>query len=164
MTRRPFNFSAGPATLPEEVLSQAAQEMLDWRGSGMSVMEMSHRGKEFISIYEEAERDIRTLLAVPDEFSILFMQGGANAENAILPLNLSRGEQTDYVVTGNWSERSQKEARKYCSVNIAASNAADGHTHLPGPGRWQLSKDARYVHVCTNETVYGIEMHELPDL
>lgn len=161
---RPFNFSAGPACLPEEVLAQAASEMLDWHGSGMSVMEMSHRGKEFVSIYEDAERDLRELLAVPSEFSILFMQGGGIAANAIVPLNLSRGGQTDYVVTGNWSERSQKEARKYCQVNIAASNAETGTTSLPRAASWQLSADARYVHVCSNETVHGIEMHELPDL
>ena len=161
---RPFNFSAGPATLPEEVLQQAAAEMLDWHGSGMSVMEMSHRGKEFVSIYEEAESDIRELLAVPQEFSILFMQGGAIAENAIVPLNLSQGHSADYVVTGSWSDKSQKEARKYCQVNIAASNEANGHIDLPAPASWQLSPDARYVHVCTNETVHGVEMHELPDL
>ena len=161
---RPFNFSAGPATLPEEVLQQAAAEMLDWHGSGMSVMEMSHRGKEFVSIYEDAENDIRELLEVPQEFSILFMQGGGIAENAIVPLNLSAGRTADYVVTGNWSDRSQKEARKYCSVNLAASNEADGHTHMPAPASWQLSLDARYVHVCSNETVHGVEMHELPDL
>ena len=162
--KRPFNFSAGPATLPEEVLQQASAEMLDWRGSGMSVMEMSHRGREFMSIHEEAERDIRELLAVPPEFSVLFMQGGGIAENAIVPLNLSAGQRTDYVITGNWSDRSQKEARKYCQVNIAASNEAAGHTTLPAPATWQLSADARYVHVCTNETVHGVEMHELPDL
>ena len=162
--KRPFNFSAGPATLPEEVLQQASAEMLDWRGSGMSVMEMSHRGREFMSIHEEAERDIRGLLAVPPEFSVLFMQGGGIAENAIVPLNLSAGQRTDYVITGNWSDRSQKEARKYCQVNIAASNEAAGHTTLPAPATWQLSADARYVHVCTNETVHGVEMHELPDL
>ncbi len=161
---RPFNFSAGPATLPEEVLQQAAAEMLDWHGSGMSVMEMSHRGKEFVSIYEEAESDIRELLAVPQEFSILFMQGGAIAENAIVPLNLSGGQSADYVITGNWSDRSQREARKYCQVKIAASNEAHGYTNLPAPADWQLSPDARYVHVCTNETVHGVEMHELPDL
>ena len=161
---RPFNFSAGPATLPEEVLQQAAAEMLDWHGSGMSVMEMSHRGKEFMSIYEDAESNIRELLEVPQEFSILFMQGGGIAENAIVPLNLSGGQKADYVVTGNWSNRSQKEARKYCSVNLAASNEANGHTHMPAPASWQLSLDARYVHVCSNETVHGVEMHELPDL
>jgi phosphoserine aminotransferase len=161
---RPFNFSAGPAVMPEEVLRKAAAEMLDWHGSGMGVMEMSHRGKEFISIYEAAERDLRELLAVPENFKILFMQGGGIAENAIVPMNLSHGESADFVVTGAWSERSQKEARKFCQVHVAASNAASGYTTLPPAPTWQLTKNARYVHVCSNETVHGVEMHELPDL
>jgi phosphoserine aminotransferase len=130
----------------------------------MGVMEMSHRGKEFISIYEAAERDLRELLAVPENFKILFMQGGGIAENAIVPMNLSRGESADFVVTGAWSERSQKEARKFCQVHVAASNAASGYTTLPPAPTWQLTKNARYVHVCSNETVHGVEMHELPDL
>jgi len=161
---RPYNFSAGPAAIPEEVLQQAAAEMLDWHGSGMSVMEMSHRGKEFISIYEQAEADLRELLAVPANFKILFMQGGGLAENAIVPLNLSRGESADFVVTGSWSDKSQKEAGKYCEVHIAASNKADGHTSLPAPASWQLSKAPRYVHLCSNETIHGVEFQELPDL
>jgi phosphoserine aminotransferase len=161
---RPFNFSAGPAVLPEEVLERAAAEMLDWHGSGMGVMEMSHRGKEFVSIYEAAESDLRELLAVPKNFRILFMQGGGIAENAIVPLNLSRGESADFVVTGAWSERSQKEARKYCQANVAASNAETSYTTLPAAGSWKLSQNPRYVHVCSNETVHGVEMHELPDL
>jgi phosphoserine aminotransferase len=161
---RPFNFSAGPAAMPQEVLTEAAAEMLDWHGSGMSVMEMSHRGKEFISIYEQAHADLRELLAVPPNFKILFMQGGGLAENAILPLNLSRGGVADFVVTGSWSQKSQQEAGKYCNVHIAATNAADGHTSLPAPASWQLSPGASYVHVCTNETINGVEYHELPDL
>jgi phosphoserine aminotransferase len=161
---RPFNFSAGPAVLPEEVLQQAASEMLDWHGSGMSVMEMSHRGKEFISIYEHAEADFRELMAVPPNFKILFMQGGGLAENAIVPLNLSRGGAADFVVTGSWSAKSQKEARKYCDVQIAASNEGSRHTSIPAPASWQLRGDASYVHVCTNETIDGLEFHELPDL
>jgi len=161
---RPFNFSAGPAALPEDVLQQAAAEMLDWHGSGMSVMEMSHRGKEFITIAQAAEADLRTLLGIPAHFKVLFMQGGAIAENAILPMNLSRGGLTDYVVTGSWSEKSAKEARKYAQVHIAADNTADAHTTLPAFGSWQLSQDAAYVHVCSNETIHGVEMHELPDL
>ena len=161
---RPFNFSAGPAALPEEVLQQAASEMLDWHGSGMGVMEMSHRGKEFISIAQQAEADLRDLLAVPTTHKILFMQGGALAENAILPMNLSRAGRTDYVITGSWSQKSAKEARKYSDVHIAATNEADRHTQLPGYGSWQLSDDAHYVHVCSNETIHGVEMHELPDL
>ncbi|MDQ3058465.1 MAG: 3-phosphoserine/phosphohydroxythreonine transaminase [Pseudomonadota bacterium] len=161
---RPFNFSAGPAALPEEVLQQAAAEMLDWHGSGMSVMEMSHRGKEFISIYEHAEADFRELMAVPKDFKILFMQGGGLGENAIVPLNLSRGAAADFVVTGGWSDKSQKEARKYCDVQIAATNAGNQHTSLPAPGSWRLRGDASYVHVCTNETIHGLEFQELPDL
>ena len=161
---RPFNFSAGPANLPEEVLQQAAAEMLDWHGSGMSVMEMSHRGKEFISIYENAEADFRELMAVPANFKILFMQGGGLAENAIVPLNLSRGNSADFVVTGSWSDKSQKEARKYCDVRIAATNADSDHTQLPAPASWNLRRDVSYVHVCTNETIHGVEFQELPDL
>ncbi|MFT3858083.1 MAG: 3-phosphoserine/phosphohydroxythreonine transaminase [Aquabacterium sp.] len=161
---RPFNFAAGPAALPEEVLQQAASEMLDWHGTGMSVMEMSHRGKDFISIAKQAEADLREILAIPSHFKVLFMQGGAIAENAILPMNLSRSGRTDYVITGSWSQKSAKEARKYCDVHIAASNEADHHTSLPAYEDWQLSADAAYVHVCNNETIHGVEMHELPDL
>jgi len=161
---RPFNFSAGPANLPEEVLQQAAGEMLDWHGSGMSVMEMSHRGKEFGSIYEAAEADFRELMAIPAHFKILFMQGGGLAENAIVPLNLSRGRSADFVVTGSWSDKSQKEARKYCDAQVAASNADNGHTQLPSPSGWKLRPDAAYVHLCTNETINGVEFQSLPDL
>jgi phosphoserine aminotransferase len=161
---RPFNFAPGPATLPEEVLQQAASEMLNWRGSGMGVMEMSHRGKEFISIAQQAEADLREILAIPAHFKVLFMQGGAIAENAIVPMNLSRGGRADYVITGSWSQKSAKEARKYADVNVAASNEADHHTRMPAYGSWQLSSNAAYVHVCSNETVHGVEMHELPDL
>ena len=161
---RPYNFSAGPANLPEEVLRQAADEMLDWHGSGMSVMEMSHRGKEFIAIYESAEADFRALMAVPSNFKILFMQGGGLAENAIVPLNLSYGSGADFVVTGSWSEKSQKEAGKYCNSQIAASSQASGFTTLPAPTSWHLRNDASYVHLCTNETIHGVEFHSLPDL
>ena len=161
---RPYNFSAGPAAMPEAVLQRAAAEMLDWQGSGMSVMEMSHRGKEFGAICTQAEADIRTLLAVPEHFHILFMQGGGLGENAIVPMNLSRGTVADFVITGSWSIKSQKEAQRYCTANIAASNAGDHHTRLPDPSTWQLSKDASYVHLCTNETINGIEFQQLPDL
>ncbi|RSZ44481.1 3-phosphoserine/phosphohydroxythreonine transaminase [Variovorax beijingensis] len=161
---RPYNFSAGPAAMPESVLQRAASEMLDWQGSGMSVMEMSHRGKEFGAICTGAEADIRTLLAVPEHFHILFMQGGGLGENAIVPMNLSRGTAADFVITGSWSIKSQKEAQRYCTANIAASNAGDHHTRLPDPSTWQLSKDASYVHLCTNETINGIEFQQLPDL
>jgi phosphoserine aminotransferase len=161
---RPFNFSAGPAAMPLEVLQQAAAEMTDWHGSGMGVMEMSHRGKEFISIYEQAEADVRELLAVPANFKILFMQGGGLAENAIVPLNLSRGETVDVVVTGSWSEKSYKEASNYCMSHLAATGAENNFTSIPTAAQWQLSSNAQYVHICTNETIHGVEFHTLPDL
>ena len=162
---RPYNFSAGPAAIPADVLQQAAAEMLDWHGSGMGVMEMSHRGKEFLSIYEQAEADLRELLAVPSHFKILFMQGGGLAENAIVPLNLSRAGAVDFVVTGSWSQKSHKEARKYASeVNVVATAEDTGFTTLPDPSTWTTSRGASYLHICTNETINGIEFHQLPDL
>ena len=161
---RPFNFSAGPAALPEEVLRTAAAEMLDWHGSGMGVMEMSHRGKEFISIYEAAERDLRELLAVPAHFKILFMQGGGLAENAIVPLNLSRGGAMDFVLTGSWSQKSYKEAARYGQARVAASSESDGFCQVPPPASWQIGADAQYVHLCSNETIHGVEFQVLPDL
>jgi len=161
---RPYNFSAGPAAMPAEVLEIAAREMLDWHGSGMSVMEMSHRGKAFGEIATQAEADLRELLAIPSHFRVLFMQGGGLAENAIVPMNLSRGGVVDFVVTGSWSQKSFKEAGRYATTRLAASNAEGHHTALPDPATWQLSPDAQYVHVCTNETINGIEFHELPDL
>src|SRR2546423_3736000 len=161
---RVFNFSPGPAVMPEEVLRRAAAEMLDWHGSGMSVMEMSHRGKEFISIADKAEADLRALLAIPSSYKVLFLQGGAVAENAIVPMNLLGSRSVaDYVNTGEWSKKSIKEAKKYCTVNIAAS-AEDKHfTYVPAQETWQLSKDAAYVHVCTNETIGGVEYQWGPD-
>ena len=161
---RAWNFSAGPAAMPEAVLQQAAAEMLDWHSSGMGVMEMSHRGKEFISIYEQAEADLRELLAVPANFRILFMQGGGLAENAIVPLNLSQGGAMDFVLTGSWSQKSHKEAGKYGQARVAATAQASGFTSLPAPATWQIGADSRYVHICGNETIHGVEFHELPDL
>ena len=161
---RVFNFSAGPAVLPEPVLQQAAAEMLDWHGSGMSVMEMSHRGKEFISIHAEAEQDLRELLAVPANYKVLFLQGGAIAENAIVPMNLLRGHSVaDYVNTGEWSKKSIKEAKKYCTVNIAASSEDRKFTYIPPQSDWKLTPDAGYVHICSNETIGGLEYHWVPD-
>jgi len=161
---RVYNFSPGPAVLPESVLQKAAREMLDWHGSGMSVMEMSHRGKEFISIADKAEADLRALLKVPANYKVLFLQGGAIGENAIVPMNLVR-ERTvaDYINTGEWSKKSIKEAKKYCTVNVAAS-AEDKHfTYVPAQTTWNLTKDAAYVHVCTNETIGGVEYHWTPE-
>jgi phosphoserine aminotransferase len=161
---RVFNFSAGPAVLPEPVLRTAAAEMLDWHGSGMSVMEMSHRGKEFIAIHDKAQADLRELLAIPPDYKILFLQGGAVAENAIIPMNLLAGRSTaDYVNTGEWSKKSIKEAKKYCTVNVAASAEDRNFTYVPAQSAWKLSSDAAYVHVCTNETIGGVEYSWTPD-
>src|SRR6266536_3260357 len=161
---RVFNFSAGPAVLPEEVLRKAAAEMLDWHGSGMSVMEMSHRGKEFISIADRAEADLRALLAIPDNYKVLFLQGGAIGENAIVPMNLLGDRSVaDYVNTGEWSKKSIKEAKKYCTVNVAASAEDRNFTYVPARTTWKLTKDAAYVHVCTNETIGGVEYQWVPE-
>ena len=161
---RVWNFSAGPSVLPEEVLRQAAAEMLDWRGSGMSVMEMSHRGKEFIGIAAKAESDLRTLLAIPANYKVLFLQGGAIGENAIVPLNLlGAAKSADYVNTGSWSKKSIQEAKKYCRVNVAASAEDKGFTYVPAQAGWKLDPAAAYVHVCTNETIGGVEYPFTPD-
>ena len=161
---RVFNFSAGPATLPESVLRQAAEEMLDWHGSGMSVMEMSHRGKEFIGIHAQAEATLRELLGVPSNYKVLFMQGGAIGENAIVPMNMLRGKTgADYIHTGEWSKKSMKEAKRYGKVNMAASAEASGFTQVPPRDTWQLDPNAAYVHICSNETIGGVEYHFTPD-
>ena len=157
---RPFNFSAGPATLPETVLRQVAAEMLDWQGSGMSVMEMSHRSKPFIAMVERAEQDLRDLLEVPAHFKILFLQGGGLGGNAFVPLNLSRGGKVDVVVTGAWSRKSAAEARRYADVQVAA----DIGQRRKIPHDWALRTDASYVHLCSNETIDGIEFQDLPQL
>jgi phosphoserine aminotransferase len=158
---RIFNFSAGPAMLPAEVLARAGDEMLDWHGTGMSVMEMSHRGKEFISIYEEAERDLRELLGIPASYKVLFLQGGATLQFAQVPLNLLHGRgKADYVVTGEWSKKAVKEAKKYCDVAIAASSEDKGFTYAPK--QWSVRQDAAYVHYCSNETIGGVEFFETP--
>lgn len=162
--RRPFNFSAGPACLPLPVLEQVAAEMSDWQGCGMGVMEMSHRGPQFQSIIDAAEHDLRSLLAVPDDFAVLFMQGGGLAENAIVPLNLALRGKVDVLVTGSWSAKSAAEARKYADVHFAANTEADGYRSIPSPSDWQLRPDADYLHLCSNETIDGVEFHELPDL
>ncbi|MCW5645026.1 MAG: 3-phosphoserine/phosphohydroxythreonine transaminase [Rhodoferax sp.] len=176
MTHRPYNFSAGPAAIAPEVLEQAASEMLDWpdaRGvrSGMSVMEMSHRGKEFISIYEAAEATLRELLAVPAQFRILFMQGGGLAENAIVPMNLAArgstpggGSQANFVVTGSWSQKSSREAERYLATHVAATSEPDGYRRIPDPASWDIRPGAAYVHLCSNETIHGVEFQSLPDL
>ncbi|NWG73649.1 MAG: 3-phosphoserine/phosphohydroxythreonine transaminase, partial [Rubrivivax sp.] len=161
---RAINFSAGPAALPEPVLQRAADEMLDWRGSGMSVMEMSHRGKEYMAIHAQAEADLRELMAIPSNYKVLFMQGGAIAQNAIVPMNLLRGRTSaDYVHTGEWSKKSIQEATRYCEVRIAASAEASRFTRVPPRAEWQLDPNAAYVHICANETIGGVEYHWTPD-
>jgi phosphoserine aminotransferase len=162
---RVYNFSAGPAAIPTEVLDQANQELLDFRGTGMSVMEMSHRGKVFMEVAREVEQDFRELLAVPANYKVLFLQGGGKGEFSIVPLNLLRGRaQADYVDTGHWSAGAIKEARKYCEVNVAASSADRNFTYVPKQSSWKLSRDAAYVHICSNETIHGVEYFWTPDL
>ena len=159
---RIFNFSAGPAVLPEPVLRQAAAEMLDWHGSGMSVMEMSHRGKEFMGIAGEAERDLRELLAIPAHYKVLFLQGGATLQFAQIPMNLLRGKgKADYISTGEWSKKAIKEAKALCDVHIAASSEDKNFTYAPK--NWNVRKDAAYVHYCSNETIGGVEFHQVPN-
>lgn len=161
---RVFNFSAGPAALPESVLRQAADEMLDWHGSGMSVMEMSHRGKEFMGIHAQAQADLRELLAIPANYKVIFLQGGGIGQNAIVPMNLLGGHASaDYVNTGEWSKRSIQEAGQYGKVNVAASAQASNFTQVPGQVQWKLDPNAAYVHICANETINGVEYHWVPD-
>ncbi len=160
---RIYNFSAGPAVLPEPVLSQAAEEMLDWHGSGTSVMEMSHRGKEFIAIHAQAEADLRELLAIPKNYKVLFLQGGAAGQFAVVPMNLLRGKAgADYINTGQWSKKAISEAKRYCKVNIAASSEAANFTYAPKQDQWQLDPDAAYVHYISNETIGGVEFQWIP--
>jgi phosphoserine aminotransferase len=159
---RLFNFSAGPAMLPAEVLARAGDEMLDWHGSGMSVMEMSHRGKEFMAIAAQSEADLRELLAVPAHYKVLFLQGGATLQFAQVPMNLLRGSpRADYVVSGEWSKKAVKEAKAYCDVHVAASS--EERKFACAPRQWDVRRDAAYVHYCSNETIGGVEFHWVPD-
>jgi phosphoserine aminotransferase len=158
-----FNFSAGPAVLPAPVLAQARDEMLDWHGSGMSVMEMSHRGKEFMSIAADAERDLRDLLAIPANYKVLFLQGGATAQFAMIPMNLLRGKTgADYVHTGEWAKKAISEAKKFCKVNLVASSEDKSFTYAPPQSAWKLDPNAAYVHYTGNETIGGVEFHWTP--
>ena len=161
---RLFNFSAGPAMLPQEVLARAGDEMLDWHGSGMCVMEMSHRGKEFVSIAAEAEQDLRELLEIPVGYKVLFLQGGATLQFAQIPMNLLRGKASaDYLLTGEWSRKAIKEAQAFCEVRIAASSEDRGFTYAPAQAAWNLNPDAAYVHYCSNETIGGVEFNWVPE-
>jgi len=162
---RVYNFSAGPAMLPEEVLEEASNEMKDWHGSGMSVMEMSHRGKEFISIAEEARADLIELLSIPPDYKVLFLQGGASSQFSMVPMNLLRGKKTaDYVNTGYWSKKAIIEAKRYCEVNIVASGESTNFTNIPNPSEWVLNPDSAYLHYTPNETIGGVEFHYVPDV
>ncbi len=161
---RVFNFSAGPAMLPQAVLERAQQEILDWQGSGMSVMEMSHRGKEFMSIATQAETDLRELMGISDDYAVLFLQGGASSQFAAVPLNLLGDKQTaDYLNTGAWSKKAIAEAKRYCDVNVAASSEDSKFTTVPTQDSWQLNSDAAYVHYTPNETIGGVEFPFIPD-
>ena len=160
---RVYNFSPGPAVLPLEVLEQAREELLDWRGTGMSVMEMSHRGKAFVSIAEQAEADLRELLAIPANYKVLFLQGGATAQFAGIPLNLTGPDSVvDYVNTGAWSKKAIGEAKLYCKVNVAA-DAGEPYTSIPAVDGWKRTPDAAYLHYTPNETIGGVEFHFVPD-
>jgi phosphoserine aminotransferase len=161
---RCFNFSAGPAVLPVEVLEQAKEEMLDWQGSGMSVMEMSHRGKEFMSIAAQAEADLRELMAIPENYKVLFLQGGASIQFAMVPINLLRGKNSaDYINTGSWSKKAIAEGKRFCNVNVAASSEASKFTTIPAPDSWNLKTDSAYVHYTPNETIGGVEFAWIPE-
>ena len=164
MTHRVYNFSAGPAAMPEPVLQRAQAELLDWHGSGMSVMEMSHRGSHFMSILAKAEADLRGLLDIPPNYRVLFLQGGALAQNAAVPLNLLPADGiADYIDTGHWAQKSIAEAHKYGRVNVAASSADANYTYIPPQSAWKRSERASYVHVTTNETIGGVEYFRVPD-
>jgi phosphoserine aminotransferase len=161
---RAFNFSAGPATLPERVLRQAQDEMLEWRDSGASIVEHSHRGPEFIDVAARAEADLRTLMAIPEDYAVLFLGGGATTQQALIPLNIAApGQAVDYVVSGHWGKTAIKQAKPYVDVRIAASSEAGGFRDIPARETWQLSADAAYVHITANETIHGVEFRDAPD-
>ena len=159
-----YNFSAGPAVLPKEVLQQVQSELVEWHGSGMSVMEMSHRGKEFMGIAAEAEADLRELMGIPAHYKVLFLQGGASTQFSMIPMNLLRGKSSaDYLNTGEWSKKSIKEAKKYCSVNVVASSEDKNFSYAPAQSAWKLNPDAAYMHYTSNETIGGVEMFWTPE-
>ena len=160
---RVYNFSAGPAVLPEEVLREAAEEMLDYNGTGMSVMEMSHRSKAFQEIIDTAKADLRDLMAIPEDYEVLFLQGGASQQFAMIPMNLMRNRVADYIVTGQWAKKASEEAKKYGKVNIIASSADKTFSYIPDLRNLPISEEADYVYICENNTIYGTKFKELPD-
>jgi phosphoserine aminotransferase len=164
-THRVFNFSAGPAMLPVPVLERAQAELLDWKGSGMSVMEVSHRGADFIELAARSEANLRELLDISDDYYVLFLAGGATLQFASVPLNLApAGATVDYVLTGSWGKKAAAEAARYATVNIAADNAASQFSEIPNPASWRLSDDAAYLHYTPNETIVGVEFHTVPEV
>jgi phosphoserine aminotransferase len=161
---RVYNFSAGPAALPQEVLEQAQAEMLDWNGTGMSVMEMSHRGKDYMSIAAKAEADLRELMDIPDNYKVLFLQGGASSQFAMVPINLLNGKKSaDYLLTGQWSKKAVAEAKRYCNVNLVADTTDSKFTTVPDAASLKFDPDAAYVHYTPNETIVGVEFDYIPD-
>ena len=160
---RVYNFSAGPAVLPEEVLKEAAEEMLNYRGCGMSVMEMSHRSKMFQTILDEAEADLRDLLQIPDNYKVLFMQGGASLQFSMIPMNLMKNKVADYIVTGQWAKKAYQEAAKYGKANKIASSEDKTYSYIPDCSDLDISEDADYVYICENNTIYGTKFKSIPD-
>ncbi|MEZ0469970.1 3-phosphoserine/phosphohydroxythreonine transaminase [Luteimonas salinilitoris] len=162
---RAYNFSAGPAALPESVLRRAQEEMLEWHGAGASIVELSHRGPEFMQVAVEAEADLRALVGVPDDYAVLFVGGGATTQQALLPLNFAAaGQAADYVVTGHWGRTAIRQAAPYADLRIAASGEIDGFHSIPAREAWRLSEDAAYVHITANETIHGVEFRDVPDV
>lgn len=159
-----YNFSAGPAVLPKSVMLRAQAEMIDWHDSGMSVMEMSHRGKHYMSIIEKVESDFRSLFNVPKNYKVLFLQGGAIAQNSMVPLNLLNGKKANYVVSGYWSKRSYQDALPFGDMSIAASSESIGYTKAPDLKEWKIDSSASYIHFCSNETIHGVEYFDLPSV
>ena len=160
---RVFNFSAGPSMLPESVLREAAEEMLDYRGTGMSVMEMSHRSKAFDTIIKEAEQDLRDIMEIPDNYKVLFLQGGASQQFAAIPMNLMKNGVADYIITGQWAKKAYEEAKKYGKVNAVASSADKTFSYIPDCSDLPIDEDADYVYICENNTIYGTTYHKLPN-
>ncbi len=161
---RAHNFSAGPAALPEAVLQQIKDDIPDWGGSGMSVMEVSHRGKDFMAVAARAEQDVRDLLDIPDDYSVLFLQGGATLQFAMTALNLSApGDTADFVITGSWGKKAAKEARRFLTLNVAADGESSGYNHIPPESEWRKTADAAYCHYTPNETIGGVEFHFVPE-
>ena len=160
---RVYNFAAGPAVLPEEVLKEAADEMLEYNGTGMSVMEMSHRSKDFEVIIQDAERNLRELMNIPNNYKVLFLQGGASMQFAMVPMNLMKNRVADYIITGQWAKKAATEAEKFGKVNVLATSADKTFSYIPDMSKIKVSNDADYVYICHNNTIYGTTYHTLPD-